>query len=92
MDMDRIEQINRENYMNNSDYENHQRLEALVSTALDLGEQLLQCGGEVARVEDTIRRLCHAYGADSVDVFTITSSIIVTAHFQSGDSYIWSQI
>ncbi|MCI8610052.1 MAG: threonine/serine exporter family protein [Firmicutes bacterium] len=84
--MDRIEQINRENYMNNSDYENHQRLEALVSTALDLGEQLLQCGGEVARVEDTIRRLCHAYGADSVDVFTITSSIIVTAHFQSGDS------
>lgn len=52
-----------------------------VSGALDLGEDLLICGGEVARVEDTIRRLCLAYGAENVDVFTITSSVIVTADF-----------
>ncbi len=56
-------------------------LTQLVSGALDLGEELLISGGEVARVEDTIRRLCMAYGAESVDVFTITSSVIVTADF-----------
>ena len=56
-------------------------LTELVSAALDLGEQLLICGGEVSRVEDTVRRLCQAYGADHIDVFTITSSIIVTTRF-----------
>lgn len=58
----------------------------LISGALDLGEQLLICGGEVSRVEDTIRRLCMAYGAESVDVFTITSSVIVTADFGEAGS------
>jgi len=56
-------------------------LTQFVSGALDLGEELLISGGEVSRVEDTIRRLCMAYGAESVDVFTITSSVIVTADF-----------
>ena len=61
--------------------ESSSELTHLVATAMDLGEQLLMSGGEVARVEDTMRRLCHAYGADSVDVLTITSSIILTANF-----------
>lgn len=56
-------------------------LTQFVSGALDLGEELLISGAEVARVEDTLRRLCMAYGAESVDVFTITSSVIVTADF-----------
>lgn len=67
--------------MNFINKENNRELTQLVSGALDLGEQLLICGGEVARVEDTIKRLCQAYGAESVDVFTITSSVIVTADF-----------
>ena len=32
-------------------------------------EQLLCCGAEVGRVEDTIRRICLAYGATRADVF-----------------------
>ena len=35
-------------------------------------------GAEVYRVEDCIRRICFAYGATDVDVFTITSSIVAT--------------
>ena len=31
--------------------------------AMTIGEQLLCCGAEVGRVEDTIRRICLAYGA-----------------------------
>lgn len=62
-------------------FENRRDLTQFVSGALDLGEELLISGAEVSRVEDTIKRLCIAYGAESVDVFTITSSVIVTADF-----------
>lgn len=46
--------------------------------ALNVGEQMLICGAEVYRVEDTISRICYAYDMKRVDVFTITSSIVVT--------------
>ena len=58
--------------------------DAELCVALDLGERLLICGAEVSRVEDTITRICRAYGAVRVDVFTITSSIVVTAFTPSG--------
>ena len=47
---------------------------------LDIGQYMLQCGGEVSRVEDSIRRLCLSFGAERADVFTITSSIVVTVY------------
>ena len=47
---------------------------------LEIGQYMLQSGGEVSRVEDSIRRLCLAYGAERADVFTITSSIVVTIY------------
>lgn len=52
----------------------------ILTIALDVGEQLLECGGEVSRVEDTIQRICAGYGARRTDVFAITSSIVVTMH------------
>lgn len=39
--------------------------------AMTIGEQLLCCGAEVGRVEDTIRRICLAYGASRADVFPL---------------------
>ena len=48
--------------------------------AMTIGEQLLCCGAEVGRVEDTIRRICLAYGATRADVFSITSSIVPTIY------------
>ncbi len=53
----------------------------LLNLALTIGEKLLCSGAEVNRVEDSICRICKAYGAKHVDVFTITSSIVVTACF-----------
>lgn len=50
---------------------------------LDIGEAMLNCGGEVSRVEDSIRRICMAYGAEKADVFTITSNITVTIYAPS---------
>lgn len=48
--------------------------------AMSIGEQLLVSGAEVGRVEDTIKRICMAYGAARVDVFSITSSIVTTVY------------
>ena len=39
--------------------------------AMTIGEQLLCCGAEVGRVEDTIRRICLAYGATRAEDFGI---------------------
>ena len=58
--------------------------EKILTIALDVGEQILMCGGEVSRVEDTIQRICAGYGAGRTDVFAITSSIVVTMHRGGG--------
>ncbi len=60
------------------------REEALITCILDLGEMLLASGAEVMRVEDTITRLCNVYGFVRVDVFTITSSIVLTVRTPGG--------
>lgn len=46
--------------------------------ALDIGEAMLMTGAGSTRVEDSIHRICTAYGAECVDVFSITSLIILT--------------
>jgi len=53
----------------------------VLSCAMDIGENMLISGAEVYRVEDCISRICFAYGAENVDVFTITSSIVLTVEF-----------
>lgn len=52
--------------------------EQLLSCSLDIGEQMLISGAEVGRVESAIRFICSAYGCKRTDVFTITSSIVVS--------------
>lgn len=52
---------------------------------LDAGELILKSGGEISRVEDTMTRMFHAYGFLRADVFTITSSIVVTVYTKNGE-------
>ena len=52
--------------------------EQLLTCALDIGEQMLISGAEIGRVEDSVRHICTAYGCSRTDVFTITSSIVVS--------------
>ena len=51
-----------------------------LTIAMDVGEKLLQYGAETNRTEDSIRRICIAYGATRVDVFSITVNIETTMH------------
>ncbi len=53
-------------------------MEQLLHCVMDIGEQMLCSGAEVHRVEESIRRMCGALGAARVDVFIITSSMVVT--------------
>lgn len=64
--------------------DNAVRQDTLLSCILDMGELLLTSGAEVMRVEDTITRITSAYGFVKTDVFTITSSIVLTVHTQDG--------
>lgn len=57
-----------------------------LAAILDAGALLLRHGAEVNRIEDTIDRLCRAYGYTDVHVFCITSTIIVTAITAEGDT------
>jgi uncharacterized membrane protein YjjP (DUF1212 family) len=55
----------------------------ILDIALDLGAETLRVGGEVNRVEDTVTRVCRAYGAVAVEVFAITS--LITAEIRMPD-------
>ncbi|MED9902751.1 MAG: threonine/serine exporter family protein [Lachnospiraceae bacterium] len=57
----------------------------LLSAILDVGEIMLVSGAEVNRVENTIQHMAAAYGYSKVDVFTITSSIVVTVREPGGN-------
>ena len=64
--------------------EEAQNAEGLLHLLLDIGEMLLSSGAEVNRVEDTLSRMGKAYGAKRMNVFVITSSIVVTMQYPDG--------
>lgn len=68
-----IKQIYKENFT-----------EYLLCLALDVGEGLLKNGAEIRRVEDTIERICYAYGAAHVEVFSIISFIQAAIRMPDG--------
>ena len=57
------------------------KFEDAVFIAVELGEHIMRSGGEISRAEDTVSRICKAYGAVSADVTAIMSVIVVTADF-----------
>lgn len=59
--------------------------EQLLTLAMDMGEKMIICGAEANRVEDTITRICTAYGAKRVDVFSITS--FIETSIMTGDGH-----
>ena len=56
----------------------------LLCLALDVGDGMLKNGGEINRVEETVTRICHAYGAVHTEVFSIPSVIIAAIRMEDG--------
>lgn len=52
--------------------------ERVLSLALDIGKSMIKCGAEVNRVEETVIRVCYAYGIEKAQVFSIISMIHAT--------------
>jgi len=66
-------------------YPNEKFSDKLLRTALDIAENFLKCGGTVHTAEDTVERICRAYGANHVEVFSITSVIIASVRMEDGE-------
>lgn len=56
----------------------------ILCKALDIGENILKCGGEPHRIEDTVERICYSYGAEHTDVFALPSLIIAGVRMSDG--------
>lgn len=58
--------------------------EDVLRCALDIAQATLKSGGSIARVEDTVTRICRAYGAVHVEVFAILSMIHAAVRMPDG--------
>lgn len=70
-----------------SESENNVCSEKVLSFALDLGKSMVQCGAEINRVEETVKRVCFAYGMSSTHVFSIISMIYATVIEKNGKTH-----
>lgn len=75
-----------DNVNRNSDIQAHQA-EKVLSLALDIGKSMVQCGAEINRVEETIKRICFAYGMSRTDVFSVISMVYATVIEKSGKTH-----
>lgn len=61
--------------------------EEFLEDVLDIARQLMQSGADAQRAEDTIRRICSAYGFVSCEAYVISSLIVVTIKDGAGRHY-----
>lgn len=67
--------------------ESEANVKRVVDLALKAGELLLQNGGEIFRVEETITRICNRFYVDKVDTFVISHAIIISVRDGETDAY-----
>ncbi len=53
--------------------------------AVEFGADIIKCGGEVSRAEDTVSRICRAIGVEKCEVFAINSYISVCVSDNDGN-------
>ena len=59
-------------------------MKEILAASTALGFDILSHGAETYRVEESITRMCAAYGYQNTDVFVIPSSIVVTITDDTG--------
>lgn len=55
--------------------------EERLALVLDIAEQMVISGAEVARTEYSVRRICKSFGAVRTEALSITTSLIVTVYY-----------
>ncbi|MGN0522112.1 MAG: threonine/serine exporter family protein [Eubacterium sp.] len=66
---------------------NKDNCELFLEDVLELGRQYVETGAEVKGVEETIRRICTAYGFTGLEIYAVTSLIVATIKSKSGEHY-----
>ena len=56
----------------------------LFNLILEIAQQMTESGAEIHRVEESLERICTAYGVARVDVYATTSNIIVSVEGATG--------
>ncbi len=56
----------------------------LLHRVMEIAQQMTEVGAEISRVEESVTRICRAYGAVRADVYATTSNIIVSVEDESG--------
>lgn len=56
----------------------------MLSLAIQIASAMLESGAEIHRVEDTLSRICRAYGAKEVQAFSIPSLVAATVTMPDG--------
>lgn len=59
--------------------EQTQRKQDILVAALEAGRILLENGAEISRVRDTVQRICHHFGMESVHLYMLSNGIFLTA-------------
>ena len=77
--MMKLNKINAEN--NNDSGSKRHEWEERLALVLDIAEQMVISGAEVARTEYSVRRICKSFGAIRTEALSITTSLIVTVYY-----------
>ena len=59
----------------------------VLDTATRMGELLLDSGAEIARVEESMERVCRYYGAEGASFYVLSNGIFLTAEDARGNCY-----
>ncbi|MBQ7533985.1 MAG: threonine/serine exporter family protein [Stomatobaculum sp.] len=59
----------------------------ILDTATRMGELLLESGAEIERVEESMERVCHYYGAEGESFYVLSNGIFLTAEDAAGNCY-----
>lgn len=62
-------------------------MESLVEYTLTIGRQMMECGAEAWRAENTMARIIRAYGLEVLDAHALASQTAVTVKDQDGSHY-----
>ncbi|MEE0306217.1 MAG: threonine/serine exporter family protein [Eubacterium sp.] len=66
---------------------NNFECEQFLELTLSLGRQYVETGAEIKRVEDSLYRIYSAYGFENIEIYAITSLIVVTIKGPDGTHY-----
>ena len=66
---------------------NNFECEQFLELTLSLGRQYVETGAEIKRVEDSLYRIYKAYGFENIEIYAITSLIVVTIKGPDGTHY-----